>query len=552
MFIRKKKIAGSDMVAVQLVEGNRDPISGKVKQKVIRHIGSHNDAQAIAKLVELGQFIKYEIEGQSQRQLFHSTEVVTIKQDQAKEEDYKIDDVRNLREESRYITGIHDIYGKIYDSLGFNRIMSNPARKVHAIEVVKQMVLARISEPDSKRETINILAQNFGISLKLDSLYKSMDKLDDKAIDKMQDLALLGAQGLLREKIDVLFYDVTTLYFESFEEDELRSKGFSKDNKFNQTQVMLSLFVSKQGIPVGYEVFPGSTYEGHTLSHNLGKLKERYEIENVVFVADSGMLNENNLKMLEDEGYSYIVGARIKNMQQAVQSEIVDIAGYKALVLADSDYKGKEIELSASRKLIVTHSAKRAYKDEKDRRDILNKLKKKLQKNKSVKAQLGNSGYRKYLKLEGESAILIDEDKLTEAKIWDGLHGVITNNKQLNITEIIEQYKGLWQIEETFRITKHDLKIRPIYHFTPRRIKAHIAICFMALCCIRHLEYRVNLQKHKMSPERIRDALNSVQVSFVRHIKDGRRFAIPAPYKDDAQIIYKIFDKKLSLVPFLA
>lgn len=553
MFVRKKKIAGKNMIAVQLVEGFRDPMTGKVRQKVIRHIGSSENQDEIAKLVELGSYIKYEIEGQEQRSLFQAEEIITSEENKpAQDENYAVDDFRKLKKESQQIKGIHEIYGKVYDSLGFNGIMSNPARKVHAVEVVKQLVMARIANPDSKRETVSILAHDFGINLKLDSLYNSMDKLDDKAIDKLQDLALQGAQGLLREKIDILFYDVTTLYFESFENDELREKGFSKDNKFNQTQVVLSLFVSKQGIPVGYELFPGSTYEGHTLVQSLNALKGRYAIENVVFVGDSGMLNEENLKALEENGYSYIVGARIKSSKKLVQQEILGREGYQSIASGEEEYQYKEIELEAGRRLVATYSAKRAYKDAKDRSEAINKLAKRIAKNSSVKAQLSNNGYRKYLKLEGAGRVSIDASKIEEAAVWDGLHGVITNNQELDAVSVINQYKGLWQIEETFRLTKHDLKIRPIYHYTAKRIRAHIAICFMALCCMRHLEYRVNLSLYKMSPRQIKKALTSVQVTYLRHSEDGRRFAVPDPINNEAKLIYKLFNKTLSDTPYLA
>jgi transposase len=378
-----------------------------------------------------------------------------------------------------------------------------------------------------------------------------MDYLDDKAVTRLQQQSLIGAQGLLREKIDILFFDATTLYFESFAEDELRAKGFSKDNKFNQTQILLTIFVTSAGIPVGYDIFPGSTYEGHTLCKALEQLKSRFAINNVVFVADSGMLNANSLRMLEAQGYKYIIGARIKTMCKDVQTEILDKSAYQPLNSEGDDGLLRTISLPNNKRLVVTHSSKRAYKDAKDREIAIAKLKKQLQKSCNPKAMIKNSGYHKYLKIEGESAVVFDEDKLSSAANWDGLHGVITNDLELNALDVLKQYKGLWQVEETFRLAKHNLQIRPIYHWTAPRIKAHIAICFMALCCMRHLEYRVNLQQRKMSPEVIRKVLNGVSVTLVRHIKDNRVIAIPDAITDDAKIIYKTFDKTLSDTPYL-
>jgi len=152
--------------------------------------------------------------------------------------------------------------------------------------------------------------------------------------------------------------------------------------------------------------------------------------------------------------------------------------------------------------------------------------------------------------VEGECEVKIDEKKIEEDKKWDGLHGVITNHEGMKAEEVIAQYGGLWQVEETFRITKHDLKVRPIYHWTPRRIRAHIAICFMALCCARHLEYRLAVQKKAMSVERIRRALNSVQVSILEHIDTKALYGIPSLIREDAKIIYDTLGLKLSDVPY--
>ena len=150
-----------------------------------------------------------------------------------------------------------------------------------------------------------------------------------------------------------------------------------------------------------------------------------------------------------------------------------------------------------------------------------------------------------------DSLITLDHDKINEAQKWDGLHGLITNIPDVNITEVVKHYKGLWQIEETFRVSKHDLKVRPIYHWTPERIKAHIALCFMALVCVRHMEYRLKLANNKMSPKRIKDALTTVGITTLVHIEDKRLFAVPFNHSNDAKTIYKINNIKLSSTPFL-
>jgi len=561
MFVRVKRSNDRKKAAVQIVEGSRDKVTGRVKQVVVRHIGSGSSEEEIAKLVELGEFVKAEIEAEHQQNFFTSTRLAELATEsravqKCAESDYKIDDIRKLEHESQVITGIGEIYGKIYDSLGFDKVLYNPARQVYARNVIRHMVLGRIANPTSKRETVRFLEEDYGVQLKLDGVYSSMDRIDERAIEKIQICALSAAQNLFPEKIDILFYDATTLYFESFTEDELRQKGFSKEHKFNETQILLSIFVTKKGIPIGYEVFPGATYEGHTLIKSLENLKDRFLIDNIVFVADSGMLNEENLSLLDEAGYKYIVGARIKNMEKIVKDQILDRKTYQDMAFEEEKYSGKVIEITPnkkqkwSRNLVVTYSEKRAYKDEKDRLEQLKKLTKKLNKSGSVKSMVGASGYKKFLKIEGDSSVGIDLEKLELARIWDGLHGIITNIKNPNIPEIMSHYRGLWQIEETFRVSKHDLKIRPIYHWNPERIRAHIAICFMALTCIRHLEYRIALRE-KLSPERLNRALTSIYITKLRHIEDKRLFAIPSKPSNDAKIIYKTMNMRLNSIPYL-
>ena len=561
MFVRVKRSNNRKTASIQIVEGSRDKATGKVKQIVIKHIGSASSEEEIAKLVELGECIKFEIEADHQQNLFVPEILVEMKSEskaiqKEDESDYKIDDVRKLSAESRSITGIGEIYGKIYDNLGFDKILYNPARQVYARNIIRNMVLGRIANPTSKRETVRFLEEDYGVQLKLDGVYSTMDRIDERAIDKIQTCSLNAATTLFPEKIDILFYDATTLYFESFTEDELRSKGFSKEHKFNETQILLSIFVTKKGIPIGYEVFPGATYEGHTLIKSLENLKNRFSIDNIVFVADSGMLNEENLSLLDGAGYKYIVGARIKNMEKIIKDQILDQASYQSLTFEEEKYLGKIIEITQnkkqkwSRNLVVTYSEKRAYKDEKDRAEAIAKLKKKLNGSGNIKSMIGASGYKKFLKIEGESSVAIDLEKLELARVWDGLHGVITNIEDPNISEIISHYRGLWQVEETFRVCKHDLKIRPIYHWNPERIRAHIAICFMALTCVRHLEYRVSLCE-KISPERLKKALTSIYVTKLRHIQDKRLFAIPSKPSNDAKIIYKTMNLPLNSLPYL-
>jgi len=462
--------------------------------------------------------------------------------------DYDVN-LKDLVEEQRVISGIHDIYGNLFEELGFRKIINKSYRKKSSVEIFKNIVLGRIANPQSKRATVSMLEEHFGVTIDLERVYNMMDLLDDEAINKLNDLSFSSTRSLFQDKLDVIFFDCTTLYFESFTEDSFRQNGYSKDLKFNQPQVLLALMVTKEGLPIGYKAFSGSTYEGHALIPALEELRQRYKLDKVVFVADAGMFNKDNLSELNKhkKDISYIVGSRIKNMSATMKEQILDVSNYtitdKGARIGTFDYDGQ--------KLIVSYSEKRARKDAADREKGILKLKEKLEKNKSTKEYLSNYGYKKYLKVNGNASFELNEEKIESDKKWDGLHGVITNSKELSEKEVLNQYNNLWQVEYAFRVTKHDLKVRPIFHWKPSRVRAHLAISFAAFTLIKHMEYRIKLQYKKMSPEKIREALVGVQTSILYDRKKKIRFGFPSKMSLEAKKIYRIFKQEQGRVPYI-
>ena len=407
--------------------------------------------------------------------------------------------------------------------------------------------MARIANPASKRKSLMDLERDFGIKLDLNAVYRTLDYVDAQSQELIKKKAWDAATGLFAEKIDVVFYDCTTLYFESFNEDELREKGLSKEHKFSESQVLLAMMVTRQGLPLGYRLYNGATWEGHTLKDAIAHLECMAEVDRVVFVADSGLLSKDNLELLEKSKKQYIVAARLKSQPESIKKQILDKASYQQ----GDKMLFKEIALPGERRLLVNYTEKRAKKDAYDRQKALVKMQKKMNKSKNPESFITNNSYRKYLKIENPQSVTVDQEKIRYAEQWDGLHGVITNVPNMPAKEAFEQYRGLWQIEETFRLTKHDLRVRPIYHWTPRRIHAHLAISFMALVCIRHLSYRVKLQYQPLSPEIIRNELVHVQQSILIHKTKGTRYGIPSKPTLHAQKIYQVMGEKLSATPFL-
>ena len=569
MFVRiKSKSKDKYNKSVQLVESSR--VNGKVVQTIVKHIGvAYNDEQ-LDELRLLAKSIQITLENVDKESLFQPEELLQdlilediYDQSIYNDEDYNVD-IRNLEEESRVITGIHDIYGKLYDELKVGSIIANPARNVATVKIFKEMVISRIANPDSKRGSVAALEEKYGVEIDLDKVYRMMDKLDDIAIAKLNTLSYNKTKELFGDKIDVIYFDATTIYFESFSEDSgddaLKKNGYSKDLKFNQPQVVLALMVTKDGLPIGYEAFAGDTFDGHTLIPSLKILREKYNIDNVVYVADSGMFNKDNLQeldQLEEHKFNYIVGARIKNISKSIKEKILYMDDYVQLT---EDVKVKNITLDNGRKLIVTHSLKRARKDKSDREKGIIKLREKLQKNRSVKTHLSTQGFKKYLQLEDpkdketscDLTITLNEEKIAQDALWDGLKGLVVNkDSKLTNDEILTQYANLWQVEESFRITKSDLKIRPVYHWKPSRVKAHLAISFAALLIVRHLEYRVKIQYKKLSPKKIKELLLSVQHSIVVDKTRKIKYAIPSKTNVDINKLYRIMGLKKHTTPYI-
>jgi len=535
---------------VQIVANDR--IGDKVKQRIVRYVGIAMNDEELLRMKEVAEFIKAGLEEESSPALFKPDELARMTIEHRRKAELHPDaplqiDLKKLREENRIIVGIHEIYGKMFDELGFDRVVGDPARRVQAAKTIKHLVMARIANPASKRKSIIDLERDFGIKLDLNAVYRTLDYVDEQSLELIQKKAWDAATGLFAQKIDVIFYDCTTLYFESFVEDELREKGLSKEHKFSESQVLLAMMVTREGLPLGYRLYNGATWEGHTLKDAIAHIKRMAEVDRVVFVADSGLLSKDNLAVIEKSENQYIVAARLKNQPESIKKQILDKGSYQQ----GDQMMLKEIALPGARRLLVNYTEKRAKKDAYDRQKALDKLQKKINKSKNPESFISNTSHRRYLKIENQQSVKIDEEKIRSAEQWDGLHGIITNIDDMPAKDAFEQYCGLWQIEESFRLTKHDLRVRPIYHWTPRRIQAHVAICFMALVCIRHLSYRVKLQYQPLSPEIIRNELVHTQQSILIHKTNGAHYGIPSKPTLYAKKIYQVMGEKLSAVPFL-
>jgi len=363
-------------------------------------------------------------------------------------------------------------------------------------------------------------------AVELNHLYRSLDILSDNKEEIEAKLFAINCD-LYKMKIDVVFYDVTTFHFESVTKDGLRNFGFSKANKLNEVQVVLGMLIDCEGRPIGYELFPGNTFEGKTLEASLDKIEKRFGIRNVIIVADRGLNSKLNLKQIVDKNYGYIVASRIKSSKQKIKDQIFDDTGYQILGCVDGNnisYKiidytntfknGKET-VNLEEKLVITYSEKRAQKDRKDRIRLLEKAERLLS-NKALIKSSSKRGGKKYLKETGNTDWTLDKEALAKDEMFDGYYAIQTSEKNLDVEKILDAYHSLWKIEESFRIMKSTLEVRPIFHWTESRIKGHFVVCFLAFLLERTMEIELRKAKMTASPQNIRDALNSMQLTEMR------------------------------------
>jgi hypothetical protein len=315
----------------------------------------------------------------------------------------------------------------------------------------------------------------------------------------------------MNNTITVTFYDVTTLYFESESEDDLRRIGFSKEGKLARPQILLGLFTTLEGYPLSYEVYEGNKYEGHTLIDILEKFQSKFKLKNKpIVVADRGMLTYANIAYLENNGYKYILAYKIKNISNELKEQIANLIFINDRVIHTIEHK-KEIKykdknntnqkLSIKQKLILTYSSKRAKKDKKTREKAIEKIEKRVSKKNITKSDLKLSYYAKYLDIDDKCDIKykLNPDKITQDEKLDGIKGFATNDFTISASDVTAHYKNQYDVERAFRISKTDLKIRPIYHRLENRIKAHILISFVSYAIYKEFERKLKINDIKFN-----------------------------------------------------
>ncbi|SMD42898.1 Transposase [Aquiflexum balticum DSM 16537] len=483
MFVRKKPNK-SGKISVQVI----DKIKGRYK--VAKTIGSSSDNAEVEELVSLGEEwirnykgildIPFNNEEQVAESVLESVENITV-------------------------SGTELLLDNVFNDIGFNVIQD---------DIFKWLVYSRICFPASKLKTCDYLQTYHGLEFQVQDLYRYMDKLYNNYKEIIQLISFGHTKKILGGSINIVFYDCTTLYFEVDQEDDLRKTGFSKEGKHQNPQIVLGLLVGLEGYPLAYEIFEGNKFEGHTMIPVIETFRKKYSLPAPIVVADSGLLSKSNIKELLDNGYEFILGARLKSSGNN-QKE-------KVLALRLENGESVSMDWEESLRMVVSYSERRAGKDRINREKGLKKLEKQLKKGKLNKTHINNRGYNKYLKMEGEIKIALDMDKFEQDGQWDGLKGYITNTK-LDKEQVIENYNNLWKIEKAFRITKNEIKVRPVYHYKQRRIEAHISIAFVAYKVYKELERQLNEKGIKLSPQKAIEIAKGIYTVEIQLKSTGKK-----------------------------
>lgn len=496
MFVRVVK--GSAKKYVLIVRSFRDK-EGKPRQETVLNLGPVTDSNQ-NEVVNLAKRMISNLEGSQ-----------TI-----------LDDAQDIKEERRYNWGAVAVIQNLWKRLELDKIIKHEKYQ----DAIKLMLIDRFCRPASKLATYNnkMKYQDFE-QVDLQHMYRSLDYLaDNMELFKNHICHKQAARGVH----DIVFFDVTTLYFESQKADLLREFGYSKDCKFNEVQIVLCLVVDSAGKPLTYEIFPGNTSEGQTILPILERLKTKLQFNRLVIVADRGIGSKENLQKITDAGYDYIIGAKLRSASSSIQKQAIDRNGFIDLPChAENDARSYKFITNNDQSWVVLHSSKRARKDRVDRERLLAKAKEMLESKVSLK---NNRGAKKFIKMpnletNNETAIpTLDLAKIENEALFDGYYAISFSDNKLSASEISSAYHGLWQIEESFRTLKSFFEVRPMFHWSKKRIEGHIMLNFLLLVMEQFLLTLVKEEKRKrncsetenISHERLRNDIDDMQLSILQ------------------------------------
>ena len=507
MFIRRKRNRGGS-ISIQII----DKSSGKFQ--ILKTIGLARNDQQLHDILDQAEEYLEQLTGQKKMTL-------------SSYEDEQFLEHLKLGLKKVVVIGPELILGKIFDEIGFDKIPDS---------LFRHLVLTRLIYPGSKLKTVDYLLQYKGVYTNEDRIYRYMDRFEKRHKETAIKITFEHTKKILGGLITIAFYDITTLYFEASDEDDLRRLGFIKDGKAQNPQILLALLVGLEGQPLAYEVFEGDKFEGHTLIPVVESFKKKYNLPHLIIVADAGLLSKQNMNDLIRLEYPFILGARLKNESESLKEQI----------LAKKFKNGDTFTFQQSRptRLIVNYSSKRAKKDDHTRKQGIKRLEKSVKSGKLTKEKVNNRGYNKYLKIKNEITVEIDYKSFESDNRWNGLKGYVTN-ANLSESDIIDSYKHLWAIEKAFRISKTDLRVRPVYHRLEHRIKTHICLAFCSYKIYKEIERQLKLKECTYSVEQVLKSIKTIYQACITLPQSKMKTTVFLPLDELQTHILSVFEIKI-------
>lgn len=463
MFIRTVKNSLGQKYQ-QVVESYRNE-EGKVRQRILLSLGKAEDGNAEKLLAVLAK-------NQNKLTAIGLADSISVSE--------------------TFILGPLLMLASIFESSGVNKILSRIQSEHGKLElelnkIIFTLVVSRFVNPCSKLKVFEHWQHRFfskmlSPEIHLHQMYRALDLLAENKLEIEKFLYWVD-RDLLNLKTEVVLYDLTTLRFESTAEtEELRRFGYSKEKRSDCTQVVFGLLLNTDGIPLGFDVYPGSTCESTTIESIVEKVKNKFSIERIILVADRGLFSAKNLELLRKNKGEFIVGHKLGSLSNQEKEAVYDIQKFHWII--QDELAILEKRTPAGDRLIITWSRSRAIRDEKTRSDIIRKIELKLIKGKSSgKKFVSNTNYKKFLNGLEQSCPVLNQEAIDAEKKKDGFFGIVTNIETMSAKEIVTNYKQLWKIEDAFGEMKGTLKTRPVFHWTDNRILGHLTLCFISYYC---------------------------------------------------------------------
>ncbi len=483
MFIRRLKSRNGN-IQIQVVKKVNS------NNRLVKHLGTARNSLEVQQLTELARQYIDEVRIKSGKISFFDSKYTQSEMSRF---------LSHLLAVGAFDSVTFRFFNYFYESLGFHSFTD---------ACFRDLVIARIVHPVSKIKTREWLETKLYHKYSLTMLYLEMEKAYRLQYQKaLEQSVWKAATTVLLQNTSVLFFAVTTLHYQAFDKDDLGKYRYSKYKKNNRPQLVITLAVTTQGFPLQVKVFPGNKFEGQTMIPCIRDIINNHQLKDFVFVADSAMVTSKNLDDLDTAGIKFIVGTKLGDFSQNIFYQVVGDT-------ERTDGSSRRFNLGQGRILVVGYSTKRANKD----RTVLNKQ---VIRAKLVLANPATiSKHYKFLKRAGKDRWELNQANIKKATQLEGLKGYVTNAKKLSDKEIISKYASLRRVERSFRISKSDLKARPIFHAVREKIEAHIAVVFAGLAITRYVEHTTG-----KSLQKVIDLLDSVKEVVLKDPVSGEVFS---------------------------